>query len=318
MKLLAFLCLFISVSAFADKLIIEPDMGKQPLLNAINHTKQSIHLVMYGFTDEQLLNALAQQKQRGKSLKIILENNPYKAAGENTKAIQSLESSHIDLQSSASPFRFIHQKTLIIDGREAIVMTFNFTKSTFKHERNFALIIDDPQKVNEIDSVFSSDWNHKSAPHQNPELIYSPDDSRAKLLNLISNAKQTIKIYAQTISDYKIVGALAKAARDGIEVDILTSSSLRTKQAAYLKKAGVILHQSNHYYIHAKVFIFDNQQAVIGSINLTRASLDDNRELAVITRDASVIKQLNATFMNDWPNAISIGKALSWMRVLIR
>ena len=52
--------------------------------------------------------------------------------------------------------------------------------------------------------------------------------------------------------------------------------------------------------IHAKVFIIDNEKAVIGSINLTRASLDDNRELAVITEDPTVLKQLIHTFDQDW------------------
>jgi cardiolipin synthase len=310
---IASLLLFTS-SLFAEQLIIEPDMGRQPIQNMIRSSHHSLNLVMYGLTDNPLLNDLMQQKQSGKTLKILLEHSPYKAKNENNKAIQSFHLNQVDWQGYIPSMRFIHQKTLIVDGSKMIVMTFNFTKSTFAHERNFALIIDDPQQVKEVEAVFSADWHHipTSMPHS-PDLIYSPDNSRLQLVGLISGAKHSIQIYAQSISDYRIVGMLAKAAHHGIKVQIITSSKLHTKPLDYLAKSGVIIQKSRHYYIHAKVMIIDKQKAIIGSINLTRASLDDNRELAVITRDPSTLNQLITTFNKDWANAIA--NDLSSMRV---
>src|SRR5262249_16132978 len=149
-----------------------------------------------------------------------------------------------------------------------------------------------------------SDWNHQKSQHQCfLHLIWSPDCSREKLISIIDNAQHSLKIYAQHVSDYKIVGALAKASRRGVSVEILTSGHIRDKTANYLKRAGVIIKQSNQFIIHAKVFIIDDSQAIIGSINLTQASLDDNRELSVITQDKKVVKQLNAIFDKDWKNA---------------
>ncbi len=300
---LGFLC--ITASLYADQLIIEPDMGRKPIQQAMQHAQKSIHLVMYGITDEALLDTLIQQKQRDRTIKMILERHPYKAIDENNKAIKKLDANHVDWQGDISPFRLIHQKTLILDGHEAIIMTFNFTKSTFTKQRNFALRIDDPKKVADIASVFASDWNHKPAQYHSPDLIYSPNDSRIKILSLINHAKHTIKVYAQNVSDYKIIGALANAARHGVTVDILTSVKQRSTQIHYLTKAGVTLHQSTHYYIHAKAFIIDNQTAIIGSINFTRVSLDDNRELSVVTRDPYAIKSLSETFNRDWDDSVN-------------
>lgn len=286
--------------ALADQLIVEPDMGRKPIINAIKNTRHTLSLVMYGFTDESLLDALIRQQKQGKTVKVILEEQPYKAENENNKTIRTFNQNEVAWQGHIPPFRLIHQKTLVIDGNKAIVMTFNFTRSAFKNDRNFALIIDDPQRINEIAATFASDWNHQPTANHADQLVWSPDNSREQLLKIISGAKQSLKIYAQTISDYKIVGALAKAARKGVNVQILTSNRLRDKQADYLARAGVVVRRSNRYYIHAKVMIVDNQKAVLGSVNLTRASLDDNRELAVITKDSAVIQQLTATFDQDF------------------
>lgn len=309
-----FLLLLFTCPTWADQLIIEPDMGREPILNVINDTHHSLDLVMYGLTDDHLLNALIKQKMlikqetKRETVRVILERHPYKAKDENNKTVRAFDKYHIAWHGSIPPFRLIHQKTLLVDDHKAMVMTFNFTHSTFKKERNFALVIDDPKRVREIESVFSADWDHRSLDNYSLDnysrnLILSPDNSRKKLLSLIKNAKSTLKIYAQSINDYKIVGALAKAARKGVSVEILTSLKMREKQARYLTRAGVMIHYSKHLYIHAKVFIIDNQQAVLGSINLTRASLDDNRELSIITHDATVIKQLNTTFDHDWKSA---------------
>lgn len=294
-------------SAQADQLIIEPEMGREPILNVINHAKHSLKLVMYGFTDDALLNSLLQQKN--KTVNVILEESPYKAEDENRKAIRAFQQSDINWHGSIPSIKLIHQKTLLIDERQAIVMTFNFTKSSFKNERNFGIIIDNPSQVNEIANTFSSDWNHTTPLHHEETLVWSPDISRDKLINLISGAKKSLQIYAQSVNDYKIVGALAKAAKKGVSIQILTSGNIHSKQADYLSRAGITLQQSKKMYIHAKVFIIDNKKAVIGSINLTKPSLDKNRELSLITQDPNVIQQLTQTFNKDWGNAD--GKVLS-------
>lgn len=291
---------FFENPAWADQLIIEPEMGRKPIIHAIKSARHSLKVVMYGFTDESLLIPILKQKAQGRTVKIILERKPYKAENENDKTIIRLNDNQVDWLGNIPSFQHIHQKTLIIDGKTAIVMTFNFTKSAFKNERNFALILDNPKEVKEIESSFDSDWNQKPSNNHFSSLIWSPENSRVQLLALIKQAKQSITIYAQNVNDYKIVGALAKAAKKGVSIKILTSAKIRQKQNEYLARAGVKVRRSEHYYIHAKALIIDNQIAVIGSINLTRASLDDNRELAAITHNAEIIKQLNATFESDW------------------
>ncbi len=309
--ILLFSSLTFTPSSFSDELIIEPEAGRAPLLNAIEHATSSVDLVMYGFTDETFVHALIQAKKAGKQVSVLLEPQPYKAASENTNVIRQLRAEHINLIWPDKIFKLTHQKTFILDQQTAIVMTFNLTHSSFSRERNFALIITDPNEVKEITHVFNADMNHQQSSVDNPDLLWSPNNSREKMLQFIQSAHSTIKIYAQDITDYQLIGALANAARHGIEVKILLSVSPEKSHSGkfnYLKKAGVIIHNSRDYYIHAKVILIDDQKAILGSINFTKPSLNNNRELSVITKDPRVIRQLKDTFDNDWHEQKSLTK----------
>lgn len=294
---------FFSSSSFADTLIIEPDAGRSPLFNAIHDAKSSIDIVMYGFTDQELLNALIQAKNNGKNITILLEPTPYQSLNENTRVIRQLRAENINLVWPSKTFHLTHQKTFILDQATAIVMTFNLTRGSFNHERNFALVVTNPDEVQEIKKVFAADCLHKKISVSNANLVWSPDNASQKMLQLIQSAHSDIEIYAQNISDYQIIGALAKASHAGKHIKILLSVSprkLHNRKFSFLKKAGVVIHNSQHYYIHAKVMIIDHQRALLGSINLTKPSLENNRELSVITDESDVVKQLVNVFDKDW------------------
>lgn len=304
---------FFTPSLFADQLIIEPEMGRAPIINAINETETGLRLVMYGFTDKEILQALLAQKSKGKEIRVILEKKPYKNEEQNKKTFAAFKRHKIDWQGKIKAYRLIHEKALMIDGSKAIIMTFNFTNSTFKKARNFALIIDDPKRVQGINALFEADWQHYSYHAELPDLIISPDNSRLKVTKLLKSARKSIKIYAQNVSDYEIIGTLATIAKSGVEVKILTSGDLKDKQAAYLSQAGVQIGKCKKYYIHAKVIIIDDKMAILGSLNLTRASFDNNRELSIVTTEPSIITALLTTFNIDWHNEPSNIAQVNWL-----
>jgi cardiolipin synthase len=289
----------------APQLIIESDMGADPIIRAIQQAKTSVDLVMYGLTDAPVINALIQAKNQGKKVRVLLQHFPYKAENENKFAIERLQAQQVNLEWADGDFKLTHQKTLLIDGQMAMVMTFNLTHMAFKNERNFALVVTDPALVQEIQQVFNADWQHKAITVHQPDLIWSPDNSREKILNIIDSAKTDLKIYAQSLSDYQVVGALARAAKSGVNVQVLTSTmtnKFHSKQLDYLTRSGVQIRFSKSYLIHAKVIVVDHTRAVIGSINFTRSSINNNRELAVITYNPTIINKLENIFNSDWEN----------------
>lgn len=303
-KLFLIIIFFTLSNAFAaEELIIEPDAGRGPLLKAIQEAKTTIHLVMYGFTDGEILYALTQAKKKGKKVQVLLEPYPYKAETENNHAIHYLQNAHIDLQTANPDFKLTHQKTFILDNKRAIIMTFNLTRSSFKNERNFALITNNPILVDDIEKVFLADWNRKTIHVNNPALVWSPAESQPKILNFIQSANQSIEMYAQDLTEYKTIGALAQAAREGKTVKVILSkprSHRPNNKLNYLRRAGVEIHFSQDLIIHAKVIIVDHHCALLGSTNFTYPSMQLNRELSVISQDPHVVSQLVQTFQRDW------------------
>jgi phosphatidylserine/phosphatidylglycerophosphate/cardiolipin synthase-like enzyme len=294
----------LAISSYAsEQLIIEPDAGRTPLVNAIKEAKSSIDLVMYGFTDKQLLKALDKAHTLGKEVHILLEPHPYKAEDENNYAIHRLQSDKIDLQWANPEFKLTHQKTFIFDKQRALIMTFNLTYSSFTNERNFGLMTDDPAIVSEIKHVFIADSQRKLIATHNPRLIWSPNQAEEKFLDFINNAHTSIEIYAQDLADFNIIGALAKAAKEGKTVKIIMSefkNKRPNKKLDFLRRHGVVIHFNRDLIIHAKVIIVDHSRALLGSTNLTYPSMKLNRELSIITEDSTVVKQLMNTFQRDW------------------
>jgi cardiolipin synthase A/B len=292
----------------SQQLIIEPEMGRAPLLKAINEAKSSIDLVMYGFTDMQFADALIEAKKNNINVRVLLQHFPYKSAEQNQAVINHLQKAKVSLVWPDKDYKLTHQKTFLLDQNKAIIMTFNLTHSTFKKTRNFALVVSDADLVQEIQQVFNNDWQHKASNVTQPNLLWSPNNSREKLLTFIRSAKTEIKMYAEGLNDYQVIGALAKAAQAGVHVQVITSKDTNpqpSKKLDFLSRSGVIIGYDKDYFIHAKMILIDNAQAILGSINFTRASINDNRELSIITQDKKVIAELNQTFNSDWEHCYS-------------
>jgi len=296
-----FILFFYHTYSYSDQLIIQPDEGRAPILSAIQQAKENIKLIDYGITDQVIIDNLIQAKKIGKDINILLECAPYKNENENINAINQFRAANITVTCGNPKFKFTHQKTFIFDRKTAMIMTFNLTKSTFKNERNFAITINDPEKIAEIEKVFDADIKKTNIKTSQKKLIWSPDNSREKIYNYLINANKNIEIYAEDISDYATIRILSELSKCNIQIKILHSNrNSNNKKFKFLQRAGVKLKLSKKLTIHAKIIIIDDKLAILGSINLTKNSLNNNRELAVIIDDPTIIKQLTESFELDW------------------
>jgi len=299
---------FLSPLFAAALLIVEPDQGRKPILDVLQQAHTAIDLAMYGFTDPELMQALIQAKEQGKKVRILLQHYPYRSLNENQLAIQRFTDSHVDLTFAPGSFYLLHQKTLLLDQREVLVLSFNFTRAAFKNERNFGLLLRDPEQVQEIQRVFNADWENKKTVPQLETLVWSPDNSREKIINLINSSQSEVKVYAQGLTDYQVLGALSAAAHRGVKVQVLTSGLRPGKKWDYLQNAGVVLAEDKRLIIHAKVIVVDKKQALLGSINFTAPSLDNNRELSILLTDPKPLKALLKVFEQDWADSTLIAR----------
>lgn len=108
-----------------------PDKGCQKLLlKHINNAKKSIHIQAFSFTDPDVGTALMNAKNRGISIKIIVD----KSNTSNKKSlIKMLGRQQIPIRIDA-PQGIAHNKIMIID--ETIVITGSYNYSTNAYARN--------------------------------------------------------------------------------------------------------------------------------------------------------------------------------------
>ena len=288
-----------------DTLVVEPDQGMGAVYQAIPAARASIDLVMYELEDTTAVNDLIQAKDRGVSVRVILDQAYAKS--QNGSAYATLAAHGVDVHWSSTQVDITHQKTLIVDSDAALVMTGNMTSQYYASTRDFILADTDARDVAAIEAVFDSDFSNTAVQaSRGDDLIWSPG-SAAALVALIQGAKKKLLVENEEMSDQEILGALEAAAQRGVDVQIcMTDSSSWSSEFSDLIHAGVKVYTYSSdaaLYIHAKAIVADpgsdSVRWFLGSENFSSTSLDRNRELGVELGDASVGSRLASIIDGD-------------------
>ncbi len=299
-------------------LIVQPADGRTPIINAINSAKNRICLTIYRIDDPEIMASLENAATNGVTIEILY--NYWSFTEEKREAVlktmNTLESYGILTKPASSEFAVTHQKTFVIDDSKAIIMTFNLQSSYFVHTRDFGIITTDPDEVSEIVKVFQSDWNYTKVTPEVASLVWSNDNARTKILELVRSATQSLKIYCEEMEDQQFLDALIMKADSGVSVQVISAQLGGTGEADENKKYREYLNQhgvqakymptDDYLYCHAKMILVDygtsNAKAFVGSENFSSASLDKNRELGIIVSESDILSTLHNTFETDWLN----------------
>jgi phosphatidylserine/phosphatidylglycerophosphate/cardiolipin synthase-like enzyme len=291
-------------------LIVEPDDGIAPIVAMMHNATRSIDLTIYELNDHAIESALIAAVRRGVTVRVLLSAgyDGAKAASANQTAYDALHAGGVPVHWGPGYFALVHQKSIVVDGDTALIMSFNLAEQYYATGRDFGIVDRDANDVTAIETTFINDWNGNpaSAPAAN-DLVWSPG-ARTTLIALIASAKTSLLVYNEEMADTGIENALIDAARRGVRVRILmTYSDEWTGALTRLVAAGAEVRTypatKNSLYIHAKVIIADSSKSFIGSENFSITSLDDNRELGIMVTNKAVIRPLIATFENDWTGA---------------
>jgi cardiolipin synthase A/B len=309
------------------KLFIQPRDGIQPILDAFNAAKVSIRHKIYLFTDarQDVITAFVAAQTRGVDVKILLEREPSGTTGGNTAIFLKLREAGLNVQLS-KPFKFvfIHEKSFVIDDKTAIISTANITGSSFSSNREYLVQLENPELVTEIAKVFDADWAGTDINLKDSKLVWSPSqttsaglvkgNSRAKILDLINTAKQSLMLEQGAMADEAVIQALIAAQMRGVAVSLVGSPQPATDTyfvagAERLKAAGANVRWLQTNFVHAKVILADDARAFIGSENMSTNSLNANRELGVIlekTDAPDAIAQLRAQLEADFNAGVEV------------
>jgi cardiolipin synthase A/B len=288
-------------------LLVEPAAGFSPVYSLFNQAKHSIDVTMYEFTDTTAEHDLAAAARRGVRVEVILDG---KQASVDEAAYRYLGAHGVKVVWSSPAYYYTHQKTLIIDGTEAVIMTANLTSSFYPTSRDFLVLDSDGPDVAAITATFNADFAHRAiTPGDGADLVWSPTSSQARLLNLINGATTSLRIYSEEMGDTVIENALIAAARRGVDVQICGENENGEYDSAYARLARAGVHiayfsDPDGFYIHGKVIEADygtgHARVFIGSENFSGTSLNSNRELGLIISTPSVLSAIATAFAADF------------------
>jgi len=283
---------------------VEPEAGAQPVVSALRRAESSILMKMYLMTEREVIAALKDAVARGVSVRVMLEEDPY-GYGDNEAVFADLQAAGVQVKWANPTFRLTHEKSIVVDGRMALIMTLNQTHSAFTRNREFGVITSDPADVAEIVAVFEADWERRAPVLSNPRLVWSPDNSRERILALLDGATESLDLEQLAMQDEEVEDHLIAAAERGVRVRVLTSPGIEANEPGLerLREGGVEVRYLKKPFVHAKVIVADGRRALVGSINISTASLDFNRELSILLDDPEALDTLEITFEQDWAAA---------------
>jgi phosphatidylserine/phosphatidylglycerophosphate/cardiolipin synthase-like enzyme len=299
----------------ALSLVTEPGDDYQSVDQLVSGARHSIDLTMYELADERFEGLLVAAHQRGVSVRVLLDH-AYGGADVNQAAVARLSAAGVPVRWAPDTIIF-HQKTLTADDAVSAVMTGNLTARYYPSTRDFVVLDRDPAAVAAIESVFAEDWSGTlvTGGPTVAGLVWSPGSGPA-LVGLIGSAQRSIVVENEEMDSATIEAALEAASRRGVDVEvIMTTDSAWDGALAALADAGVRVatypDSSSALYIHAKVIVVDGVTAFVGSQNFSASSLDDNRELGVITTDPTVVTPVSETLAQDLAGAVTVSASVT-------
>jgi len=294
-------------------LVILPDDSAKPILDAINHARESLRIKMFVFSDTRLLHAVAAAHRRGVKVQIML--NPERRSGEkeNADSRKFLSDAGVEVKDSNPAFDVTHEKSMVVDGKGAFIQSLNWETKNLTVTRDYAVITSHPNEVNEVVECFDADWERKEfSPGDHSCLIWCIGNGRQRIGQFIDEATHSLWVENERYQDPVIIERLVRAKRRGVKVHVLARPPHKLKKEKLVEAVGglrimddvgIKVHKLKGLKLHAKLLFADRARAIIGSINLAPGSFDSRRELAIEVRDENAMDRLHEVAHRDWENS---------------
>ena len=132
-------------------------------------------------------------------------------------------------------------------------------------------------------------------------LCFSPGGGCTNLVvKEIDGARRDIRVMAYDFTSVPIAGALARAKRRGVDVEIVFDSQNAGNSYSrvnFLRGNGIPIFIDTHVELmHDKVMIIDSKTVITGSFNWTKAAEFYNAENLLVVRS----RQLAGLYLQNW------------------
>jgi phosphatidylserine/phosphatidylglycerophosphate/cardiolipin synthase-like enzyme len=137
------------------------------------------------------------------------------------------------------------------------------------------------------------------------DVAIFPDEGEAPYVTTLQKAKKKIDVMIYLMGFGGVLDTLKAKAQAGVKVRVIMdqgSKGINQKYADQLTAAGAQTAWSDPVfpYMHAKVLMVDDEEAVISSGNYLKSNVQNERNFAAVVRDPEDIASFSALFDADW------------------
>jgi cardiolipin synthase len=277
------------------QVIIQPDDGVAPIIEAISHARKSVDMVIFRFDIDAIEKALTESVGRGVVVRALIAHT--NRGGESK--LRKLESRLLEvgatLSRTADDMVRYHGKLLVIDQKRAYAFGFNYTHQDMEKSRSFGLVTRNPKIVRDIVKVIDADHNRADLEISSSRVVVSPENARERLADFIKRAKKELLIYDTNISDDTMIALLKERAEAGVKIRVLGKVEKK-----WLDELTWRVRPFTSMKLHVRCMIRDRKVAFVGSQSLRKLELDQRREVGLITKDVRTVRRIAAVFETDW------------------
>jgi cardiolipin synthase A/B len=281
-------------------LIIQPDHGLTPLLQAIRHARERIDILIFRADRPELEKALEAAVARGVVVRALIAHT--NRGGE--KSLRKLELKLLDagviVARTADDLLRYHGKMMIADNT-LYVLGFNYTKLDVEKSRSFGIATRDPRLVKEASALYEADSTRQPFAPSTDRLVVSPENARRSLTDFTEGARRQLLIYDEKISDGPMLKLLLGRVKDGLDVRVLGRVARSGK--------GLDARKMPHLRLHVRAMVRDGTAAFVGSQSLRKLELDGRREVGLIVGETAVARRMQEVFEADWRETLSKAEA---------
>jgi cardiolipin synthase len=306
--------------------VITPEEDHTKLLKAFQSAQNNIKVGIFGISGQHIVDGLVSAARRGIKVTVICDkyctSNP-----KRLELFEQLKNAGVDVVLASTGFTITHWKMFVIDDKNAFISTMNFI-SRFYQMRDFGIFTTEKSVVKEILEVYNQDLENSKTQAvltpalTSPHLVWSPNNSETKLIDLINTAKTSIEIWIENMGNKNVHIALKNAVDRKVTVRVLTSMCGlgMNPDAAFANLKELVSYgitvQAMPFpatkdlpYIHAKSINVDHQMIFIGSENFSFNSLMKARELGIVLKDTKIQKKMTEYFEKDWKKSVTLPDA---------
>ena len=273
------------------KLIIQPEAGAVPIIQAIKTAKKSIDVFIFRFDRDDVEKALAAAVHRGVVVRAIIAHTNRGGEAHLRRLEQRLLAAGVLVSRTADDLLRYHAKYMIADSTLHL-LGFNFTKLDMDKSRSFAVSTKDSRSVQEALKLFEADLTRQPYTTSKSNLVVSPENSREMLASFIKGAKKELAIYDAKVFDPAMVKLLRDRADKGVKVRVLG--------AIKGKNGSIESRKLGNMRLHVRAIVRDGIKAFVGSQSLRKDELENRREVGLIVTNPAMARGILKVFESDW------------------